>query len=500
MSSQNQQKTPLPTFISKSVSENISMVHTHFTLAPDLIVKKMVIQQTGSHAALVYMSGLANQMVINDYVLTSLLFKEETKNKSEDLKVLLGHQQEATTWFEIENAIFQGNSVLFVENHTNVFIFNTPGYPQRQVGDSQLEPSLRGSHEGFVETGSQNIAMIRRHLPNLDLKIKEATVGKRGKTKISILYLADVANPEVLQVLEKRIQELDVDMILNTGVLGELIEDNPYSPLPQFIITERPDFAALQISLGRIVTVVDDSPSVLIGPASFTSFFQNIDDYGSRWMVASFIRLLRYVAFFIAVFLPSIYIAVISLHIEVIPLKLLLSIGESRDRVPFPPLLEAFFMEITLEVLRESGLRLPAPIGQSIGIVGGIVIGQAAVEAGIVSNIMVIIVALTAIASFIIPNYDMGSALRIIRFPMMVVASIFGFVGITIGFMIFIGHFIALESLGTPYGSPLAPIRFSEWKDVFIRFPQRTLVNRPFSTRATQLRRAKNNPSKGDKH
>lgn len=218
----------------------------------------------------------------------------------------------------------------------------------------------------------------------------------------------------------------------------------------------------------------------------------------SRWMAASFIRLIRYLGFLIAIFLPSVYIAIISFHFEIIPLKLLLSLGTSRERIPFPPYIEAFIMELTLEMLREAGVRLPAKIGQTVGIVGGIVIGQAAVEAGIVSNIMVIIVALTAIASFIIPNYDMGSAIRIVRFPMMILASLFGFVGITVGLMILLAHFIEQKSLGMPYGSPITPMRFSDWKDVFIRLPQWSLEKRPTSTKAIQMKRADSSRSKGD--
>ncbi|WVX84406.1 spore germination protein [Niallia oryzisoli] len=248
-----------------------------------------------------------------------------------------------------------------------------------------------------------------------------------------------------------------------------------------------------------MVTVVDRSPSVIIGPATFDSFFKTIDDYSSRWMVASFIRLMRYFGFFIAIFLPATYIAIISFHFEVIPIKLLLSLGASRERIPFPPYIEAFIMEITLEMLREAGIRLPAKIGQTVGIVGGIVIGQAAVEAGIVSNIMVIVVALTAVASFIIPNYEMGSSIRIIRFPMMIFASLFGFVGLTVGLMILLAHFVALESLGTPYGSPIAPLRFPDWKDALIRFPLWSIYKRPLSTKAIQMKKAKSNHPESDK-
>lgn len=486
--------------ISSLLLENIAEIQNIFSDTPDLVVKNIVIKQTKCPAALVYLSGLTDTKTINNHILSPLLFGAEKEEKDFEVQVSVGNVKEKNTWQEIENAILQGNSVLFMDNQNKAFIFDTQGWPQRGIEETTIESSLRGEHLGFTETGSTNIALIRRHIQNRELKMKEMTVGARGNLKLTIMYLADVAKPEVLKELVDRINKLDVDSIINAASLAEYIEDNPYSPFPQLFLTERPDFAAAEILQGRIVTVVDRSPNVLVGPATFETFFKSMDDYGSRWQVASFIRLMRYFGFLVAIFLPATYIAVISFHFEIIPLKLLLSVGASREKVPFPPFIEAIIMEITLEMLREAGIRLPAKIGQTVGIVGGIVIGQAAVEAGIVSNIMVIVVALTAIASFIIPNYDMGAAIRMLRFPMMIVASLFGFVGLTVGLMTLIAHFIALESLGTPYGSPIAPLRFPDWKDVFIRFPEWSMIKRPESTRAIQRRKANSNRPKGDEH
>ncbi len=485
--------------ISSRLSDNIAEIHSIFSDAPDLIVRELIIKQSQSQAALVYLSGVTDSRTIFNHVLNPLIFEDGKGNSEEDIRVSLGHIQETNTWPQIENAILEGECVLFIDKQTDAYIYDTPEFPKRSLEDSPIESSLTGAHVGFTETGGDNVALIRKEIHNRELKIKEMTVGKRGKLKLSIMYLADVANPEVLQELVARIQKIDVDSVINAGALAEYMEDNPYSPFPQLLLTERPDFAAAEILQGRIVTVVDRSPSVIIGPVTFDSFFKSIDDYSSRWMVASFIRLMRFLGFLIAIFLPATYIAIISFHFEVIPLKLLLSIGASRERIPFPPYIEAFIMELTLEMLREAGIRLPAKIGQTVGIVGGIVIGQAAVAAGIVSNIMVIIVALTAIASFIIPNYDMGSAIRIVRFPMMILASLFGFVGLTVGLMILLAHFIVLESLGTPYGSPLAPLRFPDWKDVFIRFPQWSIDKRPLSAKAMQRKKANFKRPEGDK-
>ncbi|MFC5451028.1 spore germination protein [Paenibacillus aestuarii] len=484
-----QVKQPLSDTISTSLVQNITYLHSQFSQTPDLVVRHFLIMQSGEQAALVYLSGLVDKNAINNNVLRPLQFEKGYSSALDNITVNIGEVQSLYTWPHVENAILQGSSVLFVNGRTEASALGTQGWPQRAIEDSQIEASIKGAHQGFVETGSQNIALIRRYIQNRELKIKELVVGRRGNTLVSILYLADVAHPEVLKELEDRIQQVDVDVILNTGELAEFIEDNPYSPFPQFITTERPDAAASQILQGRFAIVVDRSPSVLIAPVAFISFFQNIDDYSTRWSISTFIRLLRIFAFLIAVFLPALYIAVISYNSEVIPVKLLLTIGEFRGRVPFPPFVEAILMEVTLEMMREAGVRLPAPVGQTIGIVGGIVIGQAIVQAGLISNIMVIVVAFTAIASFILPNYDMVAAVRLSRFIMMIAASMFGIVGIIIAFMTMIGHLIALESLGTPYGTPFAPVRFSDWKDSFVRLPLWKMGKRPLGTRATQSQR-----------
>ncbi|KPV59890.1 spore gernimation protein [Paenibacillus sp. A3] len=486
---QAQANHKLNTPISSVLAQNIADLHELFSQTPDLVVRHFVIKQTGNQAAIAYLDGLTDKKALNDDVLRPLQFEADADAPGNLPRVNVGNVRTLSLWSDLEMAMLQGVSILFEDGRSEAVVFNTQGWPQRAIEDPQLEASLKGAHQGFVETGTQNIALIRRYIPHRELKIKELTIGRRGNTLVSILYMADIVHPEVLKEIEDRIRQLDIDAVINTGELAELIEDNPYSPFPQFIATERPDSAAAQLLQGRFVVIVDRSPSVLIGPVTFTSFFQSVDDYSTRWMVASFTRLLRFMGFTVAVFLPALYIAVISFNYEVIPLQLLLSIGESRARVPFPPLVEALLMEITLEMMREAGVRLPAPVGQTVGIVGGIVIGQAAVSAGIVSNIMVIIVAITAVSSFIIPDYDMASALRLIRFPMMVLAMMFGMVGIVIGLAIFVLHLIAMESVGVPYGSPVAPIRIIDWKDVWMRMPLWKMNKRPFSANPAQLKR-----------
>jgi spore germination protein len=495
----HQEDTSIPEIIeiSTSLSENMDQLATIFSDTPDLVVRTFTYKQTGASAALVYLDGLVDKNSINNNILHELMFRT-TNDEKDELPVAIGDLKNLIAWSAIETSILYGYSVLFIDGQAHVFSLETQGWPQRAIEDSQIEASLKGAHQGFIETGSQNIALIRRYISSRELKIKEFYVGDRTKSKVSILYLEDIALPDIRLELERRISNLKVDCILNTGELAELIEDNPFSLFPQMITTERPDTAASQLLQGRYCVVVDRSSSVLIAPVGIAAFFQGIDDYSTRWPVATFFRLLRFFACLIAAFLPAFYIACVSYNHELIPLDLILSIGEFRSAVPFPPFIEALIMEIMLEMLREAGVRLPAPIGQTVGIVGGIVIGQAAVEAGIVSNLMVVVVASTAVASFILPNYDMAASVRLIRFPMMTIASLYGVVGIMAGAMVILAHLISLKSLGEPYSSPIAPVRITDWKDVFVRLPLKKMIHRPNSVRSLQKRRYGRMKQEGD--
>ncbi|MED3570514.1 spore germination protein, partial [Bacillus thuringiensis] len=266
--------------------------------------------------------------------------------------------------------------------------------------------------------------------------------------------------------------------VLSIGELSNYTKDQNWTPFPQAYLSERPDAISNHILDGKVAVLMDRSPGAMVVPMNLIGFFQTPDDYNIHWLIASFFRLLRFAGFIIAIFLPAFYIAIVSFHFEIIPIDLYTSIATSRVKVPFSPLLEAFIMEITLEMLREAGIRLPQPIGQTIGIVGGIVIGQAAVQAGLVSNVMVIIVSITAIASFIVSNYDLSSSIRLIRFPMMLLAYFYGIVGIVSGLMLLFAHFVSLTSYGSPYGMPIAPFRLQELKDSFVRFPISMITTR----------------------
>lgn len=309
--------------------------------------------------------------------------------------------------------------------------------------------------------------------------IRTIRLGRRSKTDVSYAYIKGITNTKLIEELEERLNAVDIDQIASAGHLEQLIQDNSLTPLPQIQVTERPDKAVSNLMEGRVIVLVDNSPFALTIPTTFAQFFQSPEDYNERWIVASFIRFLRWTASFFAVFTPAVYIAVVTYHPGLIPTRMALSISATRAGVPFPSILEAVLMEMTIELLRESGARLPKGIGQTIGIVGGLVIGDAAVNAGLTSPIMVIIVALTAIASFVIPTYSAAIGLRTMRFPLMIMAAILGLYGVMLAFIFINIHLVSIKSFGMDFMTPQAPTIFSDMKDFVIRGPARKMKKRP---------------------
>ncbi|MED0953045.1 spore germination protein [Bacillus mobilis] len=474
-SAQEQADHQLKKSISSSLSLNLKHLSKLFSGIPELITRTFPLKN-GKEAALIYMEGLVDKTVINIDILRPLLFKEWNEDDFWESSVTIGNIKKVQQWADIEQSLLHGKSILFINGQLTALELDTQSAPKRSIEEPTTETSIKSSHEGFNEVASDSLALIRRYIPNRELKVKEFNVGERATSKVFLLYLADTANEDVVQEMACRIESIKVDAILTTGELEGFVEDNSYTLFPQLSITERPDTTAHHILDGRIAVVVDRSPGVLIGPMTFSAFFQTIDDYSFRPMIPSFIRLLRFTGLFIAIFAPALYIAMISFHYEVIPLKLLLTIGESRAKIPFPPILEALLMELVLEMLRE-----------------------AAVQAGIVSNVMVIVVSITAVASFIIPNMEMSAGIRLLRFPMMVIASLFGVIGIMVGMAVIIIHILSMESLGVPYGSPFSPSFASDLKDILIRFPWKIMKKRPLSLNLKQENRQRDMKERKEK-
>lgn len=362
---------------------------------------------------------------------------------------------------------------------SNAFVFNVYSPENRSISQSETETVITGPHDAFTEQINTSLAMIRARLRSSHLKVIKLSVGEVTKTDVYLLYMKDIVNMRFVDEAKKRIEKIEVDAILDTNMIIQYMDDNVYSIFPQFLTSERPDAIVSKLVAGRVVGMVDGSPSAFSAPTSFFEFFSSSDDYYQRWILGSAIRLLRFIAFVITISFTAMYVSVTTFHYEMIPENLILTLTESRSRVPFPPLYEALLMEVTIELLREAGARLPTKIGQTIGIVGGIVIGQAAVQAGLTSNILIIAVASSAIASFVIPSYVMSASIRLIRFGLILLAGLFGNLGILFGITAIVIHLSSLTSLGSSYLNPVAPFEPSDWKDIFIRAPFSSLRDRP---------------------
>ncbi|MDR6555580.1 spore germination protein [Paenibacillus qinlingensis] len=386
-------------------------------------------------------------------------------------------------------AVLSGQAAIF--HREKVYLFFAYGPESRSVQQSETETVITGPHDSFTETAGINLSLVRRRVRSSHLKVVKLEVGEVTKTVVFVLYIKGIANMELVDEFVRRIRGIEIDAVYDGNMFSQYIDDFPYSLFPQFLITERPDTAVSKLVGGRMLAIVDGSPAVVSAPTAFFDFFSSADDYYQRWSIGTATRMLRFIAFVITITFTAIYVSVTTYHYEMIPEALILTLRESRSKVPFPPVIEAMLMEVTIELLREAGARLPTKIGQTIGIVGGIVIGQAAVQAGLTSNILIIAVASSAISSFVIPSYVMSASIRLIRFGLILLAGVWGNFGLMLGIAFIVIHLCGLTSLGTSYLSPFAPTKWTDWKDVFIRGPFSTLTSRPDQVRTANPKKNK---------
>lgn len=438
------------------------------------------------HTDILYFPDFTDPVAISSRILepfANIRFQEidQLFKQSQFVEVL--HSKEAVV------GILDGKAAVF--NQGKVYLIDVYGPKERNVEQSSTETVITGPHDSFVETLGTNLALIRQRLKSSHLKVIELSVGEVSKSRVYILYIDGIANMKFVKELENRIRAIEISSLNDGGMLAQLLEDNPYSVFPQFLTTERPDSAASKLVGGHIVTLIENSPTAISSPASFFEFFSSPDDYYQRWVLGSALRLLRFLALLIAITFTAMYVSVTTYHYEMIPESLLGTLVESRNKVPFPPVYEALLMETMIELLREAGARLPSKIAQTIGIVGGIVIGQAAVQAGLTSNVLIIAVASSTIASFVIPSYIMSASLRLMRFGLIIMAGIWGNMGLVMGVALIIIHVSGLTSLKAPYVIPVAPMKGKAWKDIFIRAPFSMLKNRPYQTKSPNKVRQK---------
>ncbi|MFW6006543.1 MAG: spore germination protein, partial [Halanaerobiales bacterium] len=370
---------------------------------------------------------------------------------------------------KILNNISLGTSVILIDGFAETILCETKGPETRSIEEPTNEISIRGPRDGFVENIYTNISLLRKRIRTPHLWLENFKIGDLTKTEIAIAYIKGLASEELIEEVRSRLQKIDIESVLESGYLQEFLKDEPYTLFPLIERTERPDKVISCLTEGRVAILTNNTPFVLVVPTKYNMLLQTPDDYYEDFHIGSLIRILRHLAFIISILLPGSYVAIVNFHPELLPVGLLLRIASSREGVPFPVIVESLLMESIFEILREAGIRLPQAIGPAISIVGALVLGEAAINAGLVSPPMVIIVALTAIASFTTPDYTLANTARILRYIFILLGGTLGLFGIQYGFLLTAIHICSLRSFGQPYFSPFAPLIWQDLKDSIIR-------------------------------
>ncbi|MDQ0858850.1 spore germination protein [Bacillus sp. V2I10] len=485
--------------LSTNLNVNIQHVKQLLGNSSDLVIREIQIGKGRLFkACLFYTDGLVDTNSIQNYIMKSLMLDDQDLLLSSEQNIVqvlkdriltVGDIQDVTEFSSLMNSLLSGDVILLVDGYSQGFGICMRGGKDRGVMESTTETVVRGPKEGFTENLRTNTALIRRKIKTPHLWLESKKIGRETITDVAIMYIDGIANDKVIKEVHRRLDRIEIDGILESGYIEELIQDEALSPFPTVFYSERPDKIAAELLEGKVAILVDGTPIVLVVPALFVSFIQAAEDYYQRADISTLIRLLRFFSLFIALLGPSLYIAITTFHQEMLPTGLLISLAAQREGVPFPAFIEALMMETAFEILREASLRMPKAIAQAISIVGTLVIGTAAVEAGIVSAAMVIVVAITAISSFVLPAFAMSMSIRMLRFPMMALAASFGLFGILIGFIALILHLCSLRSFGVPYMSPFGPFIKDDINDTIIRVPRGRMFFRPRLINQKNIRR-----------
>ncbi|WP_456290238.1 spore germination protein [Paenibacillus sp. AK002] len=445
----------------------------------------------GQHpAVLFYFSDMTDHAVINNTLLRPLKYGPRHLDVSDLPRHALMDTLMKDTLYHSEgyserkisvltDNLLRGQSVVAIEGLDEAIIIDTRKITQRSIEQPATEQVIRGAREGFIETLGTNISLLRYRLQTPDFRVKSMEIGTKTKSKVAVCYMDGITNPGIVKEVNKRLDAIEIDAVLDSGYLEQFIEDNHWSPFPQIQYTERPDKVVANLLEGRVAILVDGSPLALIAPTVFSQFYQTVEDYTERFLLMSAIRLSRLVALVFSLVFPSLYVAIISFNPELIPTEFAVAVAGGRAGVPFPAMVEVLVIEISMEVLREATIRLPQQVGGALSIVGVLVIGQAAVSAGFASPITIVIIALTTIGSFATPAYNAALALRLLRFPLIILAGIFGLYGVMVGIILIANHLLSLKSFGVPYLSPFVPGNFQGMRDLLTRGPLWKMKDRP---------------------
>lgn len=479
-------------YIPTNINDVLVKLRNEFASCEDIVIRRIQIgQENKIKAILIYMDGLVNKEVLNSHVLRPLLIDariatlDKPFNKNNVIEVIERNFLDSCEILEIKdfkqtlNNILSGDTLIYIDGQNIALATCTRGFATRPVGETNTETTIRGSREGFTESFRVNTSLLRRRIRNPRLKIENMTIGQQTGTKVGIAYLDGIVNKKLVEEVRRRLSSIQIDSVLESGDLEQLIDDAPFSIFSTIGNTEKPDKTAAKILEGRVAIITDGTPFVLTVPNLFIEGFQVSEDYYTSPYFASFVRLLRFLAFLVSLYGPALYVALLSFHHSVVPFELLMTIAKAREGLPFSSFNEALIMGVAFELLREAGVRMPRPIGQAVSIVGALVLGEASIRAGITGAPMVIVTALTAICSFIVPSYS--GMMPLIRFSMVAAANTLGLTGIAMLSTIGLIHMCSLRSFGVPYMSPFAPISLTDLKDTFIRAPLWLMFTRPRS-------------------
>ena len=487
----NTDRDKTSSFLSEDLSSNLARIKEIFQNCSDIIYRQFLFaQREDIRLVLIYADGLADKLQVSEQIMRALSLEVPMAAPEADItkagayhlikeRGLCVHQIKETDRLEdVIEAVLSGDTVLLVEGHPFAFINGMRGWEARPVSESENEMVVRGPRESFVETLRTNTALLRRKIRSSDLKLEMMQLGRITKTDVAVVYLKGIANDKLVEEVKSRLQGIELDSVLESGYVEEMIQDNTWSPFPQMNHTEKPDRLAARLLEGRVGIMVDGTPIVLTVPTVFIEFMHSAEDYYERFQIGTVVRIIRFLSMFLSLVMPSFYIAIITFHQEMLPTALLLSLAAQREAVPFPAFVETLLMELTFEILREAGIRLPRQVGQAVSIVGALIVGEAAVRAGLVAPATVIVVAFTGISSFVY-FYSASFAIRLLRFPMIVLSATLGLYGLISVLIIIVVHLCALRSFGTPYLSPVAPVSLGDMKDLVVRAPWWAMFTRP---------------------
>ncbi|OUS76953.1 spore germination protein [Paenibacillus sp. MY03] len=487
-----------------SLKANVRAIYERFGGSSDLVVRLFRSDAAPERElALMYIRGIVDESTINESVLSPLMSMQLPKPAGKEEPGLLealrtsilsvGQVKDVLMLEEAIQLMTGGMCLIAAEGHAAVLMAGVGGGEQRSVDSALTQTVIRGPQRGFVEDLNTNVSLIRRIIRSPNLHVQTHKIGSETHTDVAVLYMNGIADEAVVKEVYRRLADIEIDGVLESGYIEEFIQDETFTLFPTLMNTERPDTVAASLLEGRVAIVVEGTPIALIAPITLFNFFQSTEDYYHRFDIASFVRMIRYGAYAVSMLLPALYIAVTTFHQELLPTTLLISLAAQREGVPFPGLVEALLMVLAFEVLSEAGFRMPRAIGSAISIIGALVLGQAAVQAGIVSAGIVIVVSFTAIASFVMPEFNIAATSRIIRFGLMLVAGFLGFFGLFIAILFILVHLASLRSFGVPYMSPVAPGASFRglWRDVFVRIPWWAIVLRPQDLKLRNPKRMK---------